>query len=174
MNLREKYNRTVCACPSCQACCLCKPGMLAPGDLELIASHLGKNLIEILDCFQASEGALVIMRGKATRIPTIVPNLIPGIGCVFLDDRRMCIIHGVAPYGCGWFDIHMDEVEGSDRSRDALVEIVKDIQVNGSYITTWLELKAAEAVATPLAERQGNLDRMIEEIESQTFTGKDT
>jgi Fe-S-cluster containining protein len=72
----------------------------------------------------ASPGALVgdSVTGKTFRIPTITPRKVGG-ACVFLVDDR-CSIHAVAPFGCAYFDMHMDEEVYAPRSRWYLVKIM--------------------------------------------------
>lgn len=94
--------------------------MLAPGDVERIAAHLGNTPGEVLgSLLLASPGALVMHMNpvpRAFRIPTIVPATKPDGTCIWLQEDGRCAIHSVAPAGCAYFDAHMSVNEGSARS----------------------------------------------------------
>lgn len=111
------FDRTICACPACTACCTEQPGSLAAGELEAIASHLQLPVRVAALKFWASPGALVGNRatGQTFRVGTITPRLVRG-RCVFLDAEDRCTIHAVAPFGCRMFDTHMDAAEAHPRS----------------------------------------------------------
>lgn len=122
--LRERFERTVCACKACSRHCHHMPGCLGTGDLARIAEHLKKVPAEIMHMFRASPGALVSRSGLQFRIGTIVPAKNETTGaCVFLDDAGKCQIHDVAPWGCAYFDDHMDPAEANLRSALMLEEI---------------------------------------------------
>lgn len=112
-----KFDRTVCACKQCQACCKRQPGSLADGDYERIQQHLGASDAEMKSRFWASPGALVKLRdsGQTIRVGTITPRLRKG-RCVFLDENDRCSIHSVAPFGCAMFDTHMSQITAMPRS----------------------------------------------------------
>jgi Fe-S-cluster containining protein len=105
------------------------PGYLVPGDLEQIATHLGKTLTEILDKFAASPGAVVarVENGQIVvgRIPTIVPTQQSNGHCVFLQTDGLCSIHSVSPFGCAVTDSHMSQQEGENRSSHGLQAILR-------------------------------------------------
>lgn len=109
-------DRTTCACPECVACCHRQPGPLAPGDFEAIAAALGEDHATAKAHFWASGGAMVMdtATGRQFRIGSITPRLVRG-RCVFLDDADRCRVHAVAPFGCAYFDTHMDAREGQRR-----------------------------------------------------------
>src|SRR5262245_43773380 len=110
------FDRTVCDCPECRACCRRQPGPLLPGQLEAIAAHLGKPLRETAALFVASPGGVMGNRatGRTLRVGTITPRMRAG-RCVFLDPEERCTIHAVAPFGCAYFDTHMSAEEGQRR-----------------------------------------------------------
>lgn len=113
------FTRTTCACRECVACCERQPGPLAPGDLENICAALSMTLEEARDYFVASPGALVgnSATGERFRIGTITPRRQkPGGPCVFLDEQQRCRIHAVAPFGCAYFDTHMNLKKANKRS----------------------------------------------------------
>ena len=118
------FNRTVCACADCTACCKRQPGPLAPGDFERIVDHLAKAqnvtpevaLEQAKTQFCASPGALVQrVSGQVVRVGTITPQMKKG-RCVFLDENDRCSIHAVAPFGCAYFDTHMNRAQAMERS----------------------------------------------------------
>jgi len=110
-------NRTVCACERCKACCKIQPGPLAPGDLERIAEFLGETPEQAKEHFMASAGCVARLRdGRVVRIGSITPKRKADGSCVFLDKDKRCMIHPVAPFGCAYFDVHMDKDEGLKRS----------------------------------------------------------
>ena len=139
MNPRDQYERTICDCAKCKRPCHAMPGMLIPGDIERIAGYLGHRLEAVLAEVLASPGALVGTRTplgiQMGRVPTIVPATRKG-RCVFFKEDGKCAIHPVAPYGCGWFDFHMSEAEGDERSKAAL----RAILTSHSYLEVWIEL----------------------------------
>ena len=126
--------------------------MLAPGDVERIAVHLHATKEQVEGMLLASPGAkvgkLIGREVVVFRIPTIVPKQTEH-GCVFLDNGR-CKVHPVAPYGCAYFDSHMDAKEGAARSGAALNAIVLDVE----YQATWQRLRANGQISdTPDAKR---------------------
>lgn len=123
--LRDRFTRTVCDCERCREHCRHMPGCLAPGDLIRIANHLGAYPAEILPLFRASPGALVVSKGQSFRIGTIVPRKTETGECVFLRPDGRCRIHEVAPFGCAYFDDHLDAVEGERRAQAVLWECME-------------------------------------------------
>ncbi len=163
MHPRELFPRSECACAGCVACCKAMPGMLIPGDaerIEIAQPTLSPNLV-------ASEGALVVYRGEAMRIPTIVPAQKSDGSCVFLDDQDRCTIHAVAPYGCSHFDTHQSR-SGSDggdaRSSAGLQAIVQD--ASGDYVRLWTYLIEQGCTAPPLKVRRTRLQRLLLEVQN--------
>jgi Fe-S-cluster containining protein len=110
------FERTTCDCKQCIQCCKDQPGPLMPGDFERIAAHLGETPEQARVHFWASPGALManIATGVQYRIGSITPRRVNG-RCVFLDTENRCSIHSVAPFGCAYFDTHMNGAEGYRR-----------------------------------------------------------
>lgn len=165
VNLRTVYERTTCSCPSCRTCCIYKPGMLSPYDMQMYWDKFPD--MDASKFFEASEGAVVVVQGAVHRIPTIVPRLMDAPqGCVFRhQETGLCTIHEDAPYGCGWFDVHMSEEESTERARAVLIEIAKDFNMSGIYSLTWIALKHSGCVAAPLKDRQGRLQEALNRVE---------
>jgi Fe-S-cluster containining protein len=121
----HQFTRTVCACEKCRACCKRQPGPLAHGDFERIADHVAKTqelsgeiaFEQVKRQLCASPGALVMdsATGAIKRIGSITPKRAKG-RCVFLDEQERCSIHEVAPFGCAFFDTHMDARVAHPRS----------------------------------------------------------
>ena len=131
------------------------PGYLIPGDLENIATHLGKTPTEILDKFAASPGAVVarMENGKVIvgRIPTIVPIQQADGRCVFLQPDGLCSVHPVAPFGCAVVDSHMSQHEGNERSSRGLHTILQ----SETYPDIWNTLHEAGRITLgPEAKRK--------------------
>ena len=138
MSPRDQFERTVCDCPDCSRHCTSCPGMLIPGDMERMAEHLGVYPhIYLANGLLASPGAVVVVQGSICRIPTIVPAMASygkaGKRCVFLNTDDTCKVHPVAPYGCAYFDDHMSGAEGDQRSKAALLSILR----SASYQRVW-------------------------------------
>jgi Fe-S-cluster containining protein len=118
------FNRTVCACQQCTACCKRQPGSLAHGDFERMVEHRERQGFDREVAFEwvkkqlwASPGALVAdtSTGEVHRIGTITPRMRKG-RCVFLDENERCKIHEVAPFGCSHFDTHQSRSQAHPRS----------------------------------------------------------
>jgi hypothetical protein len=130
MTARPPFQRTVCACDLDRDNCQ-RPAHLLPGQYEEIAGLLrardGVTSAEVRGLFRASKGAVVYVRatGQSIRIPTITPA-VAGHGCVFLDRQGRCATHEVAPFGCAYFDVHMDRAEADRRSLWGLVQIAQE------------------------------------------------
>lgn len=111
------FERTVCGCADDVANCRRQPGPIGPGDLERIAAHLSEPVTSVLRWFKASPGAVVLDRrtGSMVRVGSITPRQNSDGSCIFLKNDR-CQIHPVAPFGCAYFDVHMDAEEGNRRA----------------------------------------------------------
>ncbi len=116
----SSMNRTTCGCPECVACCKRKPGPLIGGDFERIADYLGELPERAKEHFTASRGSLIAYKGELHRIGTITPKQKDDGSCVFLDENDRCKIHPVAPFGCAYFDTHMDFEEANRRVKHAV------------------------------------------------------
>jgi len=137
------FERTVCACDDCRACCKRQPGPLGVGDLQRIA-----RIVDEPDGkFVASNGAVVEDRsGQRFRIRTITPARKPDGSCVFLDADERCTIHGDAPLGCAYFDTHMSAAEGGRRSVARHAEIASSPEYQ-------MQRNALAGKMEPLVER---------------------
>jgi Fe-S-cluster containining protein len=114
---KPPFERTVCACAECVACCKRQPGHLVPGDAERIAEYLGEPVEPYL---WDSQGALVLCPdGIVRRARTMTPRMVKG-RCIFLDENDRCKIHKVAPFGCAYVDTHMSKQKGQERSQWAV------------------------------------------------------
>ena len=126
MNKRlPPFDPTTCACKADRNLCKRQPGHLLPGQLQKIADYLGKSLKRTKKLFWNSPG-MILENPKdksLTRIRTITPVFRKG-RCIFLDKRERCKIHPVAPFGCRYFDVHMDYEEGQKRSHWGLDQIL--------------------------------------------------
>lgn len=122
------FARTACACPADIEHCS-RPGYLVPDDLERIwrTLHL-RGDTDPQRFFEASRGAVVAntATGQRFRIGTIVPK-IERDQCVFLDCHRRCTIHEVAPFGCAFFDVHMEWLERQRRTAWGLRSILESV-----------------------------------------------
>jgi len=110
------FDRTVCACSACVACCA-HPAPLIPNDLIRIAWVRQQSIAALLTDLQPGRGAILADRrtGRLLRIPTLIPRTRHG-RCVFLEDGARCAIHPVSPFGCAYFDVHLDAADGQRRS----------------------------------------------------------
>lgn len=137
---RPPFERTVCACASCQECCRQQPGHLIPSDIARMEAALAPRTSRpgVRDWLVASPGALVGRLEpdpggrehlRAFWIGTITPARDPETGaCIFLTAENLCGIHDVAPFGCGFFDVHMDFRDGHARSSWGLRVIQADAE----------------------------------------------
>lgn len=118
---RPPFPRTVCACPEDKACCT-RPAHLIPSDIK----RLEKQVVGPIDRYlRASPGAVVLKNGNIERVPTIVPARTADGRCVFLSLEDRCRVHENAPFGCAYFDMHMDAGEGHARSVWGLMKIME-------------------------------------------------
>lgn len=149
MRIEFGHVRTSCSCEDCTTNCRHMPGYLIPSDLEKLQIELKmedltkwaeKNL-------RASPGALVAKNGNQFRIPTLVPARRENGWCKFLSDDGLCRIHSVSPFGCAFFDAHMDMATANGISMHGLSAVYEDHLVSGRYSQIWnhlnnLDLKA--------------------------------
>lgn len=172
MGLRQQFQRSVCDCKSCVTCCEHMPGVLIPGDLELILDYQQARenpTAWLLHNFQASEGATAMVVGPAgprvIKIPTIVPRLTE-TGCIFLKEGK-CTIHAVSPFGCSFTDVHKGMEEADTISRAMGIAQMEAHRDGDSYAQAWKVLADAGKMAPPLRDRRGKLDAAIERIERE-------
>ena len=162
------FTRTECACAECALNCHYIPGYLIPADLEAIAGRLGfTNLVNFaMENLLASPGATVIVDGKMSQIPTLVPNRRPDGACQFLDQNNRCSIHAVSPYGCAFFDCHQSRREADTRSCRGLQAIAQEWTAGGLYARIWIILHAAGLQAqSPITARA----RLKEALETHHY-----
>lgn len=162
----KQFERSYCDCEMCKAGCKSMPGMLAPGDFDAIAEHMGVDDPGedfARDHFVASEGALVVTAdGNMTRIPTIVPKQTANGRCVFLTADDRCSIHPVSPMGCRCFKI-CDEGDGDDM--DVSKSILSAIAMNIDYNLLHDWMLQVDNVAPPISVRKLHLTGLLEDIE---------
>ena len=121
------FERTICDCAQDQDRCRSGPGHLIPSDLPRLATYLKERNVDVSKTLQQGRGALVMNTKtmQTYRIPTITPSMRDDGSCVFFEAGR-CTVHPVAPFGCAYFDVHMDATEGHVRSMWGLHAIVND------------------------------------------------
>ncbi len=110
------FKATSCACDEDRANCTRQPGHFLPGQLEKVAEWCGVPVDTVRVLVWNSPGMVVAdsSTGERARIRTITPKMDHG-QCVFLHEDR-CDIHPVAPFGCRYFDVHMNLKEARRRS----------------------------------------------------------
>jgi Fe-S-cluster containining protein len=145
-----------CNCKDCITYCKTIPGYLVPGDLFAIADSLIQEggittRQEIFSFLRASRGAIVgeAATGRRFRIGTITPKMVNG-RCIFLTPEDRCSIHSVAPFACGFFDPHMDPIEGNRRSMWGL----KQISITPAYEQLRQKLIADAGEAEPFTSKE--------------------
>lgn len=117
------FERTKCACTNCVECCKRHPAYLIPSDIPRIADHLKISLGELAARLRKSPGALVSKGGRPFAIGTIIPEPDATGRCSFLTADDRCSIHEVAPFGCAYFDVHMNLRESQRRSVWGLMRV---------------------------------------------------
>lgn len=125
--MTHTFPRSICACDADRANCKRQPGPLAPGDADAIAAHLGARLVDV-PLVRSPGAVLRTGDGQIVRVGTITPGTVPGTNgrCVFLDDRERCTIHAAAPFGCAYYDVHLNETEVHARGVALYLAIVLD------------------------------------------------
>lgn len=120
--MNPPFQRTVCACANCVACCHRQSGPLIPSDIEPIRKALKEvEPLESLESYLvASRGSLMLdtRTGETGWVGSITPRMVEdgsGRHCVFLDANDRCRIHAVSPAGCRLFDTHQTIAEGQKR-----------------------------------------------------------
>lgn len=143
-----------CSCHHCTLNCRFIPGYLVPSDVERMSTACGYTDVGKFadENLLASPGATVLRSGQLTQIHTLVPARKEDGSCKFLDEQQRCTVHGVSPFGCAFFDAHMDDAEANKRSSMGLVTIMH----SPDYAKVWQRLNRAGKVAIPpaVARRQ--------------------
>lgn len=131
--------RSVCNCEDCRLNCEVMPGFLIPSDLDRIMPAGVEPLIWAETNLLASPGALVMRDGQTFRIPTLVPATKPDGTCIHLNEG-LCGIHGVAPFGCAFFDCH--SLPQDALSRNGMIEVYKAffLEPTSLYRRIWAHL----------------------------------
>jgi hypothetical protein len=125
------FRRTVCACAFCQVHCRHIPGTLLPSDLARLCPP-GQDLLTW------AEQHLRALTDKG--YPALVPARGPGGACHWFF-QGLCAVHADAPFGCAYFDSHMDREE-IDRRASAMAESIRqDVAAGGVYGRVWLHLR---------------------------------
>lgn len=173
MSIRDEFQRTECGCEKCVTCCRHMPAQLAPGDVDLIHELVAPDATReefLLENFHASPGYRAMrLRGfgsgtpvvEEVRVPTIVPQLREH-GCVFLDDEGRCSVHAVAPWGCAYFDVHMDADIADERTRAGLAATQRDESNDGQYQRDVELLEASGKRAGPVEPRREAMKKAFE------------
>lgn len=154
-------NRTICGCEDCTRYCSFVPGYMIPADLERMHQAIAPELS--VDEFAkkhlwASPGATVMQAGKRFQVPTLVPARKEDGSCTFLTGDKRCSIHGVAPFGCAFFDSHQSTPDGDRLSSMGIMAIMRDNAERGPYHTLWKKLASLGLVAPTAEESKAKLD----------------
>ncbi len=141
---RYGFRRTVCGCAFCQAPCRHVPGSLDVADLERLCPA-GQ------DVFAWAETHL---RAQTHRpYPVLVPARRADGPCHWFLAGR-CLVHENAPFGCAYFDAHIDVAETARRVAATVRAIRDDAAADGLYFRVWRHLCARGLVAPP-GDRNG-------------------
>jgi hypothetical protein len=141
------FKRTVCACNDCVSFCKTKPGSLIPSDVgpigqKLVEIGLIQRKEDVGQFLRATRGSIVqdLAAGKQIRVPGIGPARDRRGRCFFLDDQDRCRIHGVSPFGCAYFDAHMERAEIERRQ----IWAIEQVRGSEDFQTLRSTLKLAE------------------------------
>lgn len=117
-NVRPPFERTACACTACVGYCKTAPGVLIPSDIPRIAARLVElkridRPDDVVTFLRAARELHFVEKGteRTTTVSPIYPARQRGGRCVFLSAENRCEIHDVSPFGCAYFDAHMDPKE---------------------------------------------------------------
>lgn len=164
------FTRTACACEDCTISCRHMPGYLIPADLEPMAKACGSDNPAkwAVDNLSASPGATARVRASQAlvQIPTLVPRAKEDGSCIFLGDKGECLVHEHSPFGCAFFDAHMDKEEADRRSGQGLVRIHHDLHIGGPYSNIWQILSMTGHHARPPAEGKAAIAKEYDERNS--------
>jgi hypothetical protein len=143
---REMYGfrRTECACSFCRAFCHHVPGTLAVGDLLALCPP-------DQDVFRWAEDHLRALTDKPE--PALVPRRQANGHCHWLVNG-LCAVHAQSPFGCAFFDSHMDEAEVERRRLATRLDRQKDARENGPYVRVWRHL-VQKGLTAPSGDRDG-------------------
>jgi hypothetical protein len=133
-----------------------------PGSLDI--SDLPRLCPAGQDVFAWAEQHLRALIDKP--FPTLVPARQADGHCHWLYHGK-CAVHEVAPYGCAFFDSHLDASEVKRRSAATIQARRADALNNGLYYQVWLHLCARGLSAksgdrASLAEERRNILRDAE------------
>jgi hypothetical protein len=146
---RFGFRRTACGCAFCAVPCRHVPGSLDVADLERLCPA-GR------DVFAWAEEHL---RALAHRpFPTLVPARQANGHCHWYFEGK-CAVHEAAPYGCAFFDAHMDEAEIDRRSAATIRAREEDAARGDLYYRVWLHL-----CRRGLTGRPGDRDALAAEV----------
>ncbi len=146
------FARTKCGCAFCSAYCKHVPGRLDVGDLERLCPP-GR------DVFAWAEEHLRAVADSP--FPKLVPARREQGPCHWFLDGK-CLVHENAPYGCAFFDSHMDPAEVERRSKAANRASREDAARNGLFTRVWRHL-CGRGLTTPSGNR-GRLDEELRHI----------
>ncbi len=142
---REQHGfaRTRCPCEFCRVYCRHIPGTLDVADLTRLCPA-------DQDVFAWAELHLRALTDKSS--PTLVPARRSNGHCHWLV-QGLCAVHADAPFGCAFFDAHMDDAE-VERRRAATVEARnRDARENGLYYRVWQQL-CRKGLTAPSGDRE--------------------
>lgn len=131
------FRRTVCACAFCGAYCKHVPGTLDPSDLPRLCPPEW-------DVFAWAECHLRAMVEQP--YPALVPARGPGGACHWYFDG-LCVVHEAAPFGCAFFDAHMNDDEVGRRVKATVRACAEDAAAGGLYFRVWLHLQHKGLIA---------------------------
>jgi len=133
------FQRTKCGCAFCAAPCRYLPGSLDIADLERLCPPER-------DLLSWAEEHLRALTDKPC--PTLVPARRADGACHWFYDGR-CVVHANSPYGCSFFDTHMDRAE-VERRRDATIKARQEDEVrDGLYYRVWKHLCRKGLIGRP-------------------------
>lgn len=104
-----------CTCARCVSACKHKPGWFAPGQVELVAQHLGITLEELFKRylgvdFWVGEPTTFVLAPAVVEMEAGKEYPFKPTGrCVFLTDDDRCSIHPVKPRECRETDSHQSK-----------------------------------------------------------------
>jgi Fe-S-cluster containining protein len=136
------FRRTVCGCELCRAPCRHMPGSLDISDLPRLCPA-GQ------DVLAWAEEHLRALTDKP--FPTLVPARQANGHCHWLYEGK-CAVHEVSPYGCAFFDSHLDGAEVKRRAAATMQARRADRVNNGLYYQVWRHL-CARGLTAPSGDR---------------------